>query len=353
MPSRFVLHPRQDFTLLIDEFIALDDSVLDSVIPAKFEQFNNVLFEEIGIQPEGLALDFNSIAKEIQKVLSVDKASILKAIITKDLNVEFNNQINNVITPKEATITLKIKNSNIDIKILENKVEYLSDGIELVKNVVYLDNPFILDRPRNLMFLLNSNNTSLNHEDDLYKKLLQDQENTNLIDEMLTQEKFNEIYSLVDEICDGDIIRRGNRRITLSLDKQGTPIDFANVSSGLKTFAILKQLLTNGILEPRGIIILDEPEIHLHPEWQLVFAELIVLIQKFFNMHILMTTHSPYFLEAIDAYSQKHKIEDRCSFYLAKNDSLESSVVRVEDTNEIYSQLAKPLQKLEEVFANA
>ena len=54
------------------------------------------------------------------------------------------------------------------------------------------------------------------------------------------------------------------------------------------------------------IIIIDEPEIHLHPEWQLIFAELIVLIQKEFGMHILLNTHSPYFLNAIQVFSKKY-----------------------------------------------
>ncbi len=33
---------------------------------------------------------------------------------------------------------------------------------------------------------------------------------------------------------------------------------------GLKTFVILKMLLTSGVIERNGTIILDEPEIHLH-----------------------------------------------------------------------------------------
>ena len=71
---------------------------------------------------------------------------------------------------------------------------------------------------------------------------------------------------------------------------------FSNLASGLKTFVILKKLLQNGVLVEKGVLILDEPEVHLHPEWQLQFAEIIVLLQKEFNLHTLLTTHSPYFL---------------------------------------------------------
>ena len=44
-------------------------------------------------------------------------------------------------------------------------------------------------------------------------------------------------------------------------------------------------------------MILDEPEIHLHPEWQLAYAELIVLLEKKFDLSIVVTTHSRDFFE--------------------------------------------------------
>lgn len=53
-------------------------------------------------------------------------------------------------------------------------------------------------------------------------------------------------------------------------------IDVASLSTGLKAFVILKQLLINGNVQDKDVIVLDEPEIHLHPEWQLLYAEIIV-----------------------------------------------------------------------------
>ena len=81
-----------------------------------------------------------------------------------------------------------------------------------------------------------------------------------------------------------------------------------NLSTGLKSFVIIKRLLENGNIDENGTIILDEPEIHLHPEWQLKFAEIIVLMQKEFNTNILLNTHSPYFLNAIEVYSRKYDL---------------------------------------------
>ena len=109
-------------------------------------------------------------------------------------------------------------------------------------------------------------------------------------------------------------------------------------------------LLQNGTLEENGTIILDEPEIHLHPEWQLLFAELIVLLQKEFGMHILLTTHSPYFLNAIEVFSEKYKIDDKCKYYIAENFGNSSIITDVTgNTREIYKKLARPIQDLENI----
>ena len=107
-------------------------------------------------------------------------------------------------------------------------------------------------------------------------------------------------------------------------------------------------LLVNGRIEANGTIILDEPEIHLHPEWQLLFAELIVLLHREFGLHILLNTHSPYFLNAIEVYAAKYQVEDKCKYYLARNIDNVSTLDDVTDNiEEIYSKLAKPLQELE------
>ena len=108
-------------------------------------------------------------------------------------------------------------------------------------------------------------------------------------------------------------------------------LNVRNLSTGLKTFVILKILLMNGTIRHNGTVILDEPEIHLHPEWQLVFAELIVLIQKEFGIHVLLNTHSPYSLNAIAVYAVKYRIDDKCKYYLASASHDASNIVDVSD----------------------
>ncbi len=167
-----------------------------------------------------------------------------------------------------------------------------------------------------------------------------------MIEEIVANEKFERIYNKVSTVCTGDVVKA--KRATLEYRVGEKSLEVKNLSTGLKTFAILKKLLVSGFIEMNGTIILDEPEIHLHPEWQLQFAELIVLLHKEFGLHILLNTHSPYFLNAIEVYAAKYEVADKCKYYLTQNDNM---VSRIEDvTNEIekiYHKLARPLQILE------
>jgi len=62
------------------------------------------------------------------------------------------------------------------------------------------------------------------------------------------------------------------------------------------------------IIEPGSILIIEEPEAHLHPENQRILAKFLVkLIRK--NVNIIITTHSEYLLEQLSSFILLSKIE--------------------------------------------
>ena len=118
-----------------------------------------------------------------------------------------------------------------------------------------------------------------------------------------------------------------------------------NLSDGER---VALYLLAQSLCVPDGyVIIVDEPEIHLHPEWQIKFAELIVLLQKEFKMHILLTTHSPYFLKAVQVYSKKYKISNKCKYYMSELDGEQAILVdKTNNLEDIFYQLTIPFENL-------
>jgi predicted ATP-dependent endonuclease of OLD family len=296
-------------------------------------------------------------ANKIIQIFNVSDHEIFVTLFKKMIRAEFNMQLNNIRQPHlSAQITLQVKNAEIKASIRGNTDIDVEYNIKLDNEVIYMDDPFILDDvDRQLAPMYTFFDDDILHYTDhrkhLMAKLLKTSNASGMkgaIDEIIVTKKLGEIFEKLNSICEGEISIEGKDRWAYKESDVGPSLDLLNVSTGLKPFIIIKTLLLNGDLEENGILVLDEPEIHLHPEWQLIFAELIVLIQKEFHMRVLINTHSPYFLDAIDVFSHKHGNSDRCKYYLAEKTGETACITDVSDEiDKIYAKLSRPLQVLE------
>ena len=296
---------------------------------------------------------FQETIDRIVEVLNISDEKFVETILNKRLQAEFCGQICNVFSEEPGTIELGIKNSKIVVHVTaDGDIEIQNENsISLHTEVIYLDDPFVLDdypQSRDVTWKFD-----YDHRSHLKKKLFGEKSEGNLTDEIIAKDRLGRIYDRLSAICDGEMIADKKAGAVYSPRQSDKRLDIRNLSTGLKTFVILKTLLMNGTITQNGTIILDEPEIHLHPEWQLLFAELIVLIQKEFGIHVLLNTHSPYFLNAIEVYAEKYELAGRCKYYLATSEDDRAVMEDVSDcTEKIYSKLARPLQVLENERGN-
>jgi len=267
--------------------------------------------------------------------------------LTKNIGNEFSNQINNIYLKSTGEIELEIRNKRVAIAVENDDVKSLGSKFYLDTEAIYMDDPFILDE-------LNSNKKNRNNENDVilanHKEHLQNKlidKNPNIIEEIILNSKLEKFLKKLNEIFKGSIRADKNGYFVYKREEQPKELNIKNLSAGLKSFGILKMLSQNNLLEENGTIILDEPEIHLHPEWQIKFAELIVLLQKEFGMHILLTTHSPYFLKAIQVYSKKYEISDKCKYYMSELDGEQAILVdKTSKTDDLFYKLAISFENL-------
>ncbi len=293
-----------------------------------------------------------SILQNILEILNIPEDAVFQAVINRKMAAEFNNELLNIDAKDNGKIVLKIRHEEITVEVSKEEVAVEEIKCSLHTEAIYIDDPFILD---DMDLMMGRRRISyLDHRVQLMNKLSSENRNAGIIDELVIENKLGKIYEKLSTVCDGYIIRQKNGRLRYRMKDSGQTLNVKNLSTGLKTFAILKALLINGTLTAGGTIILDEPEIHLHPEWQLVFAELIVLLHKEFGMHILLNTHSPYFLRSIQVYSAKYEISDMCKYYLSE--TMDDGMAYIQDvTNDIdkiYTKLYRPLQKLEDERGN-
>ncbi|WP_261021189.1 AAA family ATPase [Streptococcus mitis] len=332
----------ENLLLILDENIGefyrdtLKQSITDSI-----DEFNNEHFRYSVSNLD--AIDLDAISNSIEGVLSQSDQSIFNQILTKNLNDEFNNQINNIYNPIKGIISLQIKEDKINVEINQNiassdkMINFRTDVVYIDDAAAIVDNLFL----NNFMFKFNS---KLNHNTHLIEQMEDESYDTYTL-RARTTDRLNLVFGNIN-----DILR--TESVNSSEDEEDEKkLNIVNYSSGMKTFYLIKSLLEKGVIRENGTLILDEPEVHLHPEWQLKFAEIIVLLQKEFGLHILINTHSPYLLNAIEVYSKIHKLTSETKYYLAKID--ESNIPIIEDikheTNQIYDLLTVPFEKLDKL----
>ncbi len=279
---------------------------------------------------------------DILNVMSVSEDKLTFEIMNDYFGNIFENQINNLFNKNADTeLELEIKNQKMNIKFKNDECIKFNSDFNIIHNAFYIDNPFIVN-------YINSDIDAYNF---ILEKTIHDfisDENKNVFDSVKNKEILEKVYDVLNSVMNAKIINKDDD-FYLHYNDNDVEIKLQNLSAGLKSFVIIKRLLENGSLNEKDVLILDEPEIHLHPKWQLVYAELIVLLQKYFNLTITITTHSHYFLEAINIFSKKHNVDKRVNFYITELSENKCNVMfrNVNDNLDlIYKKMYYPLEIL-------
>ena len=68
----------------------------------------------------------------------------------------------------------------------------------------------------------------------------------------------------------------------------------------------------------KTLLIIDEPESNLHPQWIIEYARIIVMLNKELGVKFFLATHNPDMVSAIRYISEKEKTLEKVNFYLAE-----------------------------------
>lgn len=318
-----------------------------------FTKYMNQLMDDGKIAHEQKQI-IKDTMKYIQECLDIADNNLEQEYITRYFCRIFHNQINSLVKEDcDCIVKLTIKNRINKLIFEKNHCTDYIKNISILRKAIYIDNPFIIDD----FFQEKTGGMMEDHLRTLLTSDSQSDISMGLMNSLLAKEKLSEVYEAMYSVVKGDIVEERKNEYYLKNDDFSSPVSFQNLSAGLKSFVILKMLLEKGSLQQKDVLILDEPEIHLHPEWQIAYAELIVLLQKHFDLEIVITTHSPYFLDAIDLFSIKHKINSKVNYYLSSIDENQVTFEKVTDNiDAIYKKMAQPTQTLDtlryELFNN-
>jgi AAA15 family ATPase/GTPase len=209
-----------------------------------------------------------------------------------------------------------------DYEFEENaiKLDFLEDGESLLKpdtfvmplnlrNVVYINTQYL------------GQSFSPNEDSELSELLI------NCRGEI--SDKAKALVRSVQDIISGDVTlsQKDSESTAMSAQQQhfmlvrrnGTRFDVRGAATGEISFSYILQLIKNGWIDDGTLLIIDEPESHLHPQWIVEYARILVLLQKKLGTKVLISSHNPDMISAVQSIAEAYDVLDKTIFYLTEN----------------------------------
>lgn len=255
---------------------------------------SNILGDEIDNTLENIIFFINQkIEKAIDKVhsrpISLFTEKLLNLFRDKKLPKSFE-----VLEEKEVIVSLEKPTLSIPFS---------------VQKAIYIDSPMSLG----------AGSSSNKHWSDLTKFIFFEDKN-------LSDFHNNDIYTSISKNIKGEAVKftLGTLSTLTFLREDGEEFDLAEVATGIKAFSIIQLLLKNGHIDNRTLLIIDEPESHLHPQWIVEYARMIVLLHKHIGVKFFLASHNPDMVSAIRYIAEKEEVLDNVNYYLAEKEEGET-----------------------------
>ncbi len=116
---------------------------------------------------------------------------------------------------------------------------------------------------------------------------------------------------------------------------------------GISNLGLIDLLLRNNIINKGSFLIMDEPEVHLHPEWQVTLANILYKIAKQ-GANIIIATHSLDFLKQFEVLL-KDENENASDIIAINNMPFDEEFTKLSELEKVYTvldDLSKPFYDL-------
>jgi len=273
------------------------------------------------------------ISKKLKETFQISDLEILK---NSDENIKIELDI--------GTVEIA-SNSQIDFEFSKSGIE----SIQKLSNIIFLDSPIFLklrkalDKKREPSLPLFDEDSSKyltgipKYIETLYKNI--DREYIEELDFEATKTKIGQIINGDVSIDNGQIIYKSSgRNIPISL-----------TAMGVSSFAIIYLLIKSNTLRKGSYLIIDEPEVHLHPDWQVLLMEILYeLAQQ--GVHVVIASHSIEIVKYLEVFLKEK--EDANEIIAVNYMSKDEEFINKFHAQELKGQINMVLDDLGKPFFN-
>lgn len=260
----------------------------------------------------------------------------------------FQGQVNTLGLEDKGILCLDMGSEAMNLVVDHNKIsEFVSGSGRSMLRPIYITTSDLSDLVGKRIRKTNGNSIQANTE--LQNWLIRELKYEQLTAEEyhILQEQREVLDHILETAIDGNIKPEQGRLVYYD-NWSHENVELENLASGMRIFLIIKRLLDNGAFLRETVLIIDEPESNLHPEWQLMLAELLVLLYKQLGVLIYINSHSPYFVRAVEFYANEHQVLDQSSFYFMEK--TKKGMYTCSDVTEklgvIYDSMAEPFNRI-------
>ena len=339
---------------IVEKLLELEKKIIKEFEKKYRKETEETIFNEI----KKYVLQFSSDEqiknnlKELEKWIFSERAFIERRRIEFQSQIKFNFEgLIQLIDSEESYIELG--NELYSVRIKENKCIYFRDKLPKdirgrrerpFKDATLIETPIILN-------LTNFFNSIDKLEGEIKSQIKYPYMLRDVVKKLFLgkyhpehEERIKNIVKFINELVNGEFTTTYGE---VFFSRNNIEFPMVDTATGIKAFGIIYLLLKNmHIKDFSTFLIIDEPEVHLHPEWQIKYAKLLVEIHKQLGCLILVNSHSPYFIQGIRYFADKYGYIKNTHFYYSyKKDGVAKIELVDNKLTKIFDSLVEPLEE--------
>lgn len=311
---------------------------------------NNDVAEDLSSGPIRISIDASSVlssfadklSSKVEQIRTMPFERVSWNIFRRVLECVFHGQYHPLKSDERpAIVDLQISGDSNKIVFFHDRAE-LDRPTRLYARAQLVKTPDVLDL-LNIRGLEQASTLSKALGKETYElavELVKEKKPETVINEVGRKDLIDSIVKELDGVCGRTALTKDDHGDFVLTETGNTiPTKAENLSSGLKAFVLLRTMLESRVLSERDVLILDEPENHLHPAWQVAYAKLLILLQKAFDLRLLVTTHSQFFVSALQRFVISEGVADKTHFYMSRQDETRPGYCTFDDLKQFASSI--------------
>lgn len=253
------------------------------------------------------ALISHNLASVPGKDFNVVASHLFEKSLKKNFQIK---SLKRLICAEHTEAMMQIEHLGLEAAFNESETHYtFAHPDHSIGNVIFFDSPIYIKIRKALQGVRNSGLIMLDKEDN-YLKGYPDyvDELLKMVDEeYIEKPDFKEISDDIHHLLNGRLVVNDDGNIVyLNSDNQTIPLSLT--AMGIGNIGVIDLLLRNNFINKGAYLIMDEPEVHLHPQWQVKLAEILYKLAKN-GANVVIATHSLDLLKAFQIILQENETE--------------------------------------------